>query len=73
MGLVIRNEQQLKSLIGLSQDEFDYLFFCFSDAYLNRQQYIYEKWLDPGTRIRKIREIYKGKLPTGSYKLIFCA
>lgn len=71
MGLVIRNERQLKSLIGLSQNQFDDLLPCFSDAYLDRQQQAYEKSLKAGTRRRKPGGGSKGKLPNMSDKLIF--
>jgi hypothetical protein len=71
MGLVIRNERQLKSLIGLSQDQFDYLLSGFSDVYLEKQLQIYEKGIDSGTRIRKPGGGSKGRLPTMSDKLLF--
>jgi hypothetical protein len=71
MGLVIRNERQLKSLTGLSQKQFDYLLSCFSDVYLEKQQQIYEKGLESGTRIRKPGGGSKGKLPTMADKLVF--
>jgi hypothetical protein len=71
MGLVIRNERQLKSVTGLSQDQFDYLLPCFSDIYLVRQQRAYEAGLESGTRARKPGGGSKGKLPTMSDKLIF--
>lgn len=71
MGLVIRNERQLKSITGLSQGQFDYLLPCFNDNYLNRQQQAYEKGLESGTRARQPGGGSKGKLPTMSDKLIF--
>jgi len=71
MGLVIRNERQLKSLTGLSQGQFDYLLPCFSDTYFDRQQQAYEKGLKADTRRRKPGGGSKGKLPTMSDRLIF--
>ena len=71
MGLVIRNERQLKSLTGLSQDQFDYLLACFSDTYLDRQQQTYEKGLESGTRARQPGGGSKGKLAAMSDKLLF--
>jgi len=71
MGLVIRNDRQLKSVTGLSQDQFDDLLPCFSDIYLDRQQQVYEKGLETGTRTRKPGGGSKGRLPTMSDKLIF--
>lgn len=71
MGLVIRNERQLKSLTGLSQGQFDYLLSSFSDVYLTTQQQIYEKGMESGTRRRKPGGGSKGKLLTMSDKLLF--
>lgn len=71
MGLTIRNERQLRAVTGLSQDQFDYLLSCFSDVYLTRQQQIYEKGLESGTRIRQPGGGSKGKLPTMTDKLVF--
>ena len=71
MGLQIRNERQLKSLTGLSQEQFDYLLLCFSDVFLSRQQQAYAKGLESGIRRQKPGGGSKGKLPTMSDKLLF--
>lgn len=71
MGLLVRNERQLRSLTGLSQDQFDYLLPSFSDIYLSKQQQAYATGLESRTRIRKPGGGSKGKLPTMTDKLMF--
>jgi hypothetical protein len=71
MGLTIRNERQLKSLTGLSQEQFDDLILAFSETYSAKQQQAYEKGMKSGARIRKPGGGSKGKLPTMTDKLLF--
>ena len=48
MGLLIRDDRQMKALTGLSQAQFDHLLPVFSDIYQATQQHTYET----GARIR---------------------
>ena len=70
MGLVIRNERQLKALTGLSQDQFDFLLPCFSETYGDKQQQAYEHGLQSGTRRRQPGGGAQGKLPSMAEKLL---
>ena len=71
MGLLIRDERQMKALTGLSQAQFDHLLPVFSDIYQAIQQHTYEKGVESGTRRRKPGGGSKGKLPTMAEKLLF--
>ena len=71
MGLLIRDDRQMKALTGLSQAQFDHLLPVFSDIYQAIQQQTYEKGVDSGTRRRKPGGGSKGKLPTMAEKLLF--
>jgi hypothetical protein len=71
MGLLIRDERQMKALTGLSQAQFDHLLPVFSDIYQASQQHTYEKGVESGTRRRKPGGGSKGKLPTMAEKLLF--
>ena len=42
MGLLIRDDRQMKALTGLSQAQFDHLLPVFSDIYQATQQHTYE-------------------------------
>ena len=71
MGLLIRDDRQMKALTGLSQAQFDHLLPCFSDIYEATQQKTYEEEVESGTRRRKPGGGSKGKLPTMADKLQF--
>ncbi len=71
MGLVIRDDRQMKALTGLSQAQFDHLLPVFSDIYQAALQQTYEKGVESGTRRRKPGGGSKGKLPTMADKLQF--
>ena len=71
MGLLIRDDRQMKALTGLSQAQFDPLLPVFSDMYQATQQHTYEKGVESGTRRRQPGGGSKGKLPTMAEKLQF--
>ena len=71
MGLLIRDDRQMKALTGLSQAQFDYLLPVFTDIYQAARQQQYEKGVASGTRSRKLGGGAKGKLPTMAEKLQF--
>ena len=71
MGLLIRDDRQMKALTGLSQTRFDHLLPVFSDIYQVTQQHTYETGVASGTRRRKPGGGSKGKLPTMAEKLQF--
>ena len=71
MGLLIRDDRQMKALTGLSQAQFDYLLPVFTDIYQAARQQKYEKGLASGTRRRKPGGGSKGNLPTMPEKLQF--
>jgi hypothetical protein len=71
MGLLIRDDRQMKALTGLSQAQFDHLLPVFNDLYQVAQQQTYEKGVASGTRRRKPGGGSKGKLPTMADKLQF--
>ena len=71
MGLLIRDDRQMKALTGLSQAQFDHLLPVFSDLYQATQQQTYEKGIESGTRRRQPGGGSKGKLPTMAEKLQF--
>jgi len=71
MGLLIRDDRQMKALTGLSQAQFDQLLPVFSDIYQAIQQQTYEQGVASGTRRRKPGGGAKGKLPTMAEKLLF--
>jgi hypothetical protein len=71
MGMLIRDERQMKALTGLSQAQFDSLLPVFSDTYQAAQQKTYEDGATSGTRRRKPGGGCKGKLPTMADKLLF--
>ena len=71
MGLIIRDDRQIKALTGLSQAQFDQLLSVFSDLYQATQQNTYEAGVEAGTRRRKPGGGSKGKLQTMADKLLF--
>lgn len=71
MGLLMRDNRQMKALTGLSQDQFDDLLPVFSNIYQARQQKTYEDGVKAGQRKRQPGGGAKGKLPTMADKLQF--
>ena len=71
MGLLIRDDRQMKALTGLSQGQFDHLLPVFSAIYQAAQQQTYAKGVASGTRWRKPGGGSKGNLPTMADKLPF--
>ena len=69
MGLHIRDDRQMKALTGLSQAQFDYLLYVFSETSRATQQKTYEEGVAAGTRRRHPGGGSKGKLPTMAEKL----
>ena len=61
MGLVIRDDRQMKALTGVSQAQFDFLLPAFSHVYQEAQQQRYEDGVKTGnaaeTRGRHQRQI----------------
>jgi Helix-turn-helix of DDE superfamily endonuclease len=71
MGLLIRDDRQMKALTGLSQTQFDSLLPVFHAIYQTARQQTYEQGVASGTRRRKPGGGAKGKLPTMAEKLQF--
>src|SRR5712691_19885 len=71
MGLLLRDDRQMKALTGLSQAQCDHLLPVFSDMYQGSQQKTYEEGMASGTRRRKPGGGSKGTLPTMAEKLPF--
>jgi len=71
MGMLIRDDRQMKALTGLSQVQCNSLLPAFSDIYQAAQQKTYEDGVKSGTRRRKPGGGSKGKLPTMAEKLQF--
>ena len=71
MGLLIRDDRQMKALTGLSQAQCDHLLPVFSDIYQATQPHTYDTGVASGTRRRKPGGGSKGKLPTIAEKLQF--
>ncbi len=71
MGLLMRDERQMKALTGLSQAQFDHLLPVFNAIYQAAQQQMYAQGVASGTRRRKPGGGSKGKLPTMADKLQF--
>ncbi|CAN5890193.1 hypothetical protein BH24DEI2_BH24DEI2_09060 [soil metagenome] len=69
--LEIRDERQLKALIGLSEDKFETLTAEFAKVYQAGQQQAYDQAKGQGKRHRKPGGGQKGKLPEASDKLMF--
>ena len=71
MGMLIRDDRQMKALTGLSQAQFDPLLSVFNDIYRATQQQTYEAGVEAGTRRRQPGGGSKGKLATMAEKLQF--
>lgn len=71
MVIKIRDDRHMKSLTGLSQEQFDQLLPTFTLVYEETRQEIYAEGREAGTRRRKPGGGAKGKLPTMSDKLLF--
>jgi hypothetical protein len=71
MGLLIRDDRQMKAFTGLSQAPFDHVLPVFTDRYQAAQQHTYERGVASGTRRRQPGGGSKGKLPTLAEKLPF--
>lgn len=71
MGLLIRDDRQMKALTGLSQAQFDHLLPVFTDVYQAARQQTYERGVASGTRRRHPGGGAKGKLSTMAEKLQF--
>jgi Helix-turn-helix of DDE superfamily endonuclease len=71
MGLLIRDDRQMKALTGLAPAQFDHLLPVFSAIYQATQQHTYETGVASGARRRKPGGGSQGKLPTMAEKLQF--
>ena len=71
MGLLMRDDRQMKALTGVSQAQFDFLLPVFSHVYQEAEQQRYADGVAAGTRSRKPGAGIKGKLPTIADKLTF--
>ena len=71
MGLVIRDDRQMKALTGVSQAQFDFLLPVFRHVYQEAQSKRYADGVEAGKRSRKPGAGIKGKLPTMADKLTF--
>src|SRR5438128_6185741 len=71
MGLLIRDDRQMKALTGLSQAQCDSLLPVFTDLYQAARQQTYDNGVASGTRRRQPGGGSKGKLPTMAEKLPF--
>jgi len=71
MGLLIRDDRQMKALTGLSQDQCDHLLPVFSAIYQAAQHQTYEPGVESGTRRRHPGGGSNGQLPTMADKLQF--
>ena len=70
MGLLIRDDRQMKALTGVSQAQFDFLLPAFNHVYQEAQQQPYEAGVKSGKRSRKPGAGIKGKLPTIANRLL---
>ena len=71
MGLLIRDDRQMKALTGVSQAQFDFLLPAFSYVYQEPPQQRYEEGGKTDHRSRKPGAGIKGNLPTMADKLLF--
>ena len=71
MGLLIRDDRQMKASTGLSQAQCDSLLPVFTDLYQAARQQTYDNGVASGTRRRQPGGGSKGKLPTMAEKLPF--
>lgn len=71
MVIKVRDDRHMRSLTGLSQNQFNQLLPTFDIIYQEAQQEAYEKGIEEGSRQRKPGGGAKGKLPTIPDKLMF--
>ncbi len=71
MVIRLRDDRHIRSLTGLSQEQFDQLLQAFTRVYKEAKQEAYEKGKKAGTRQRKPGGGAKGKLPAMADKLLF--
>src|SRR5688572_20367938 len=71
MGLIIRDDRQMRALTGVSRAQFDLLLPIFSHVYQATEQKRYEEGMQTGQRRRRPGAGIKGKLPTMTDKLLF--
>jgi len=71
MGLLIRDDRQMKALTGLSQAQFDHLLPVFPDVYQAAQHQTSARGVASGPRRRKPGGGAKGKRSTRAEKLPF--
>jgi hypothetical protein len=67
----IRDDRQMRALMGVSQEKFTQLLPVFSRVYHQERYKAYEKGLAEGSRKRKPGGGQKGKLPEMADKLAF--
>lgn len=67
----IRDERQMRSLTGLSQQQFAHLTIAFEKDYQAHRETLYAEGLARGTRQRRLGGGRKGKLPRVKDKLFF--
>ena len=71
MGLKIRDDRQMRSLTGVTLNQFEILLDIFSQEYNRQQWQAYEEGLIAGTRQRRPGGGSKGALPSMRDKLLF--
>jgi hypothetical protein len=71
MVIKIRDDRHMRSLTGLSREQFNRLVPTFEEVYQAHRQAAYEKALEAGKRQRKAGGGRKSKLPTVADKLLF--
>lgn len=71
MSIQIRDERHMRSLTGLSTNQFEILVEAFSMIYTQLQWQVYQDGLAKGTRNRRPGGGRKGALPTMKEKLFF--
>ena len=67
----VRDERQMRSLTGLSQQQFVHLTIAFEKDYQAHRETLYAEGLARGTRQRRLGGGRKGKLPRIKDKLFF--
>ena len=67
----IRNDRQMKSLIGLSRKEFDFLVPLFQETFDQVQKEMYQERLKKNPNARRPGSGRKGRLDTPEKKLFF--
>lgn len=71
MSIIIRDDRQMRSLTGVTQDQFEILLNTFTMTYQTIQWQTYQDGLNTGTRKRRPGGGRKGALPTMRDKLLF--